>query len=126
MNNPSGVGGRSKLFSWQNLHNPMLSLRVAPLKSVTVQLDHHAFWLASTDDVWYRANGLTAVRPLTPAARNASNFAGQEIDFTVTWNATKNLIFQTGYSHFFAGDYLAATGRADDADFGYVMATVNF
>ena len=43
--------GYMDLFSWQNLHNPMLSLRVAPLKSVTVQLDHHAFWLASTDDV---------------------------------------------------------------------------
>jgi hypothetical protein len=31
-----------------------------------------------------------------------------------------------GYSHFFAGDYLNATGRSDDADYGYFQATINF
>ena len=30
------------------------------------------------------------------------------------------------YAHFFAGDYLKDTGAHDDADFGYIMATVNF
>ncbi|MDB6155867.1 MAG: hypothetical protein JWL90_4320 [Chthoniobacteraceae bacterium] len=118
--------GIMDLFSWQNMHNPMISLRVSPVKSVTAQLDYHAFWLASTDDFWYRANGLTPVRPLTPAARNASNFAGQEVDFVVTWNATKRLQVQAGYSHFFAGSYLADTGPSDDADFGYLQATINF
>jgi len=32
----------------------------------------------------------------------------------------------TGYSHFFAGQYLADTGAHDDADFGYVMTTFLF
>ncbi len=118
--------GFMDVFSWQNMHNPMISLRVTPLKTVTAQLDYHAFWLASTDDFWYRANGLATVRPLTPAARAASNFAGQEIDFTVTWTPYKWLQFQAGYSHFFAGDYLRDTGTQDDADFGYLIATVNF
>ncbi len=118
--------GYMDLFSWQNLHNPMVSFRVTPVKPVTVQLDYHAFWLATTDDVAYRANGLTPLRPLTGAAREADSFVGQEVDLTVTWNARKWLQIQAGYSHFFAGDYLADTGPSDDAAFGYVMATLNF
>ncbi len=118
--------GIMDLFSWQNMHNPMISVRVCPSEKVTAQVDYHAFWLANTDDVWYRANGMTAVRQSTPAARAASNFVGQEIDFIVTWNATKSLQFQGGYAHFFAGDYLADTGPSDDADFGYLQATLSF
>ena len=35
-------------------------------------------------------------------------------------NVNKTPQVETGYSHFFAGDYLSDTGAADDADFGYV------
>lgn len=118
--------GYMDLFSWQNLHNPMISFRVTPVKPVTVQVDYHAFWLASTDDAAYRANGLSTLRPLNDTTRAADSFVGQEVDLTVTWNVNRWLQVQAGYSHFFAGDYLADTGPADDADFGYVMATLNF
>ena len=114
------------VFSWQNMHNPALDFRVKPLDKVTVDLTGHGFWLATTDDALYRANGLTRVRPLTPLARNASNYAGSEIDLTVIYQPVKFLAFQVGYSHFFAGDYLRDTGADDDADFGYVQAMVTF
>ena len=52
--------------------------------------------------------------------------AGSEIDLTVIYQPVKFLAFQAGYSHFFAGDYLRDTGADDDADFGYVQATVTF
>ena len=114
-------------FSWQNMHNAMISAQVSPLKSVTVKVDYNAFWLANTNDVWYRANGLTAVRPLSAAAgQNVSNYAGSEVDLVVTWNATKHLQFQGGYSHFFAGSYLQDTGAHDDANFSYLQATITF
>jgi hypothetical protein len=96
------------------------------VKKVSVKAEYHAFWLASTDDNWYRANGATAVRPLSRAARGASNYAGSEVDLTVNYVATKWLTFEAGYSHFFAGDYLADTGASDEADFGYVQAIVAF
>jgi hypothetical protein len=48
------------------------------------------------------------------------------VDFTVTWNVNKHLQVEGGYSHFFAGDYLADTGPSDDADFGYVQAKLTF
>ena len=118
--------GQMDLFSWQNMHDLEFNLRVQPIKPVTIRADYHAFFLANTNDVWYRANGVTAVRPLTPAARAADNYAGSEVDVLVTWAVNKNVVLEAGYSHFFAGNYLADTGPSDDADFGYVQATFNF
>jgi hypothetical protein len=69
---------------------------------------------------------VATVRPLTPAAQAASNYAGSEVDVTFTYAATKWLSLEAGYSHFWAGDYLSDTGASDDADFGYVQATINF
>ncbi len=118
--------GYMDLIAWQNMHNPQISLQLTPMKNVTTELAYRAYWLASTNDVWYRANGLTAVRPLTPAAERANNFLGSELDFLVNWKVNKHLSFQAGYSHFFTGPYLADTGPSDAANFGYVMATVTF
>jgi hypothetical protein len=113
-------------FSWQNIHDVAVSWKAKPCTNVTARLDYHAFWLADTNDVWYRANGTTAVRPLSPAARNASSYAGSELDLIVTWQARKELAIEAGYSHFFAGSYLGDTGAQDDANFGYVQATISF
>ena len=76
--------GFMDLFSWQNIHNPMIGLQVSPVKNVTAELDFHGFWLASTNDVWYRSNA-AAVRPLTTAGENASSFVGTELDFVLGW-----------------------------------------
>ena len=118
--------GQMDVFSWQNMHDLEVSLKAQPVKAVTMKAEYHAFWLETTEDVWYRANGVTPVRPLTPTSRAAGNYAGSEVDVTVQWNVTKNLQFEGGYSHFFAGDYLADTGPSDDADFGYVQAKLIF
>jgi hypothetical protein len=115
--------GYMDLFSWQNIHNPEVSFRVKPTKQTSIQLDGHGFWLANTDDAWYRANGSTKVRPITPGARN---YVGSEIDLTATYQPIKFLTFQAGYSHFFAGSYVRDTGADSDADFGYVQALISF
>ncbi len=118
--------GQMDVFSWQNMHNVGIILKAAPTKKLTAKAEIQAFWLASTDDSWYRANGVATVRPLNAAARSASNYAGTEADITLTYAATKWLTLEAGYSHFWAGDYLANTGASDDADFGYVQATISF
>ena len=122
--------GFMDLFAWKNIHDPSVGLKLAPLKKLTVQLDGHGFWLYTTQDAWYRANGVTQVRPVNAAARNASPFCGSELDLTVGYTPVKWLKFLAGYSHFFAGQYLAdtetATAGASDADFGYVQMTVSF
>lgn len=114
--------GYMDLFAWQNLHNPAIHFSVQPTKSLKLMLDYHGFWLADTNDAWYRSNITTQVRPATPGA---SSFVGSEIDFTVVWKAHKNLEVQAGYSHFFAGDFVRDTGAHDDADFAYLMLTLN-
>jgi hypothetical protein len=118
--------GVMDVFSWQNMHELEVTLSVKPVRSVTVGAEFHAFWLASTDDVWYRSNGSTAVRPLNARSRNADSYAGSEIDVVANWAACKNFEFQIGFAHFFAGQYLAETGAADDADFGYVQTKISF
>ncbi len=118
--------GQADFFSWQNIHDLELNLKVAPIKSVTLRADFHAFFLADNNDSWYRANGVTTVRPLNAAARNADSYAGCEIDVLATWAVTKNVALEAGYSHFIAGEYLNDTGAASDADFAYVQATITF
>lgn len=118
-------------FSWRNLHNARLQLTAQPTKKLTVELNYHAFWLADTSDYWYRSNGYSTLRTRTPDGRDvravgASNFAGHEVDLSFTWKATDWLTFHGGYSHFFAGNYLADTGASDDADFAYLQATLAF
>ena len=118
--------GIMDLTAMQNMHHVFGSLRVNPAKALTLQADYHALFAASTDDVWYRANGLTAVRPLNAAARSASAYEGSEIDLVATWTVNKNLQLQGGYAHFIAGSYLGDTGASDGADFVYLQATLNF
>ena len=118
--------GQMDVFSWQNMQDLELSFKCSPTKKLTAKAEFHAFWLASTDDSWYRANGIATVRPLTPVARGASDSVGYEADVTLTYTVSKNLSFEGGYSHFFAGDYLSDTGASDDADFVYLQTTITF
>ena len=78
-------------------------------------------------DAWYRANGVTKVRP-PKAGSSPDSFVGSELDFTATWKPTKNFALQAGYSHFFAGSYLSDAGskKSDDADFAYMQVQIDF
>jgi hypothetical protein len=118
--------GQMDVFAWQNMHNLELNWKFTPTKKLTVKGELHAFWLATTDDSWYRANGVATVRPLTPVARAASNYAGAEADIAVSYALSKNVNLEGGYSHFFAGDYLSDTGASDDANFAYFQTTITF
>jgi len=71
-------------------------------------------------------NGVTAVRPVNAAARDASAFRGQEFDLTAIYKLNPHVAFQAGYSLFIAGDYLSDTGASDNAHFGYVQVQFDF
>jgi hypothetical protein len=120
-------------FSWRNIHDLRFQANVKPpqIKKLDLEFDYHAFWLADTHDYWYRSNGISTLRTKTPDGRDvrtigASSFAGEEVDLTATYEFNKFFKVQTGYSHFFAGQYLVDTGPHSDADFGYVMTTFTF
>jgi hypothetical protein len=122
--------GYMDLFAWKNIHNPSVSLKLAPHEKVSVQIDGHAFWLYTNEDSWYRANAVATVRPLDAAARDADKFVGTEVDLTVGYNPLRYLRILAGYSHFFAGNYIddtsVGTAGNDDADFAYVQTVFTF
>ena len=102
-------------FGWRNIHDARAQVNIKPIKKLDLEFDYHAFWLADTHDFWYRSNGISTLRTKTPDGRDvrtigASNFAGHEIDLTATYEINKFIKQQVGYSHFFAGQYLADTG----------------
>ncbi len=115
--------GYMDLFAWQNLRNPAVHFAISPHKDVTVGVDWHWFWVDEVADSWYRASIRDTVRRNSPGE---SSYEGSEIDFTVNWKIHSQMELQAGYSHFFAGDYLAATGANDDADFAYLMLTFTY
>jgi len=108
---------------WANMNNPQLNLSVQPTEKLKIALDYLLFWNATSDDAWYRANGVTQVRGVSPGA---DKFRGSELDLTAAYKVNKNLSFLVGYSHYFAGDYLSDTGASSDADFGYAQVQINF
>jgi hypothetical protein len=111
---------------WINMHNPQVNISFMPTKKLKVMLDYHLYWNATNDDAWRRVNGVTAVRPLNAAARNASSFRGQEVDVTALYKVSPHAGLQAGYSLFVAGDYLRDTGANDNAHFGYLQVQIDF
>ena len=111
---------------WMNMHNPQINFSFMPTKKLKVMLDYHLYWNATNDDAWRRVNGVTAVRPLNAAARNAGSFRGHEVDLTAIYKVNPHVGLQAGYSLFVAGDYLAKTGASDNAHFGYLQVQIDF
>jgi len=111
---------------WVNMHNPQINFTVAPTAKLKLKADYHLYWNASNDDAWRRVNGVTAVRPVNAASRNASSFRGQEFDLTAFYKVNANVSLQAGYSFFLAGDYLSDTGADDNAHFGYLQVQFDF
>lgn len=108
---------------WINMHNPQFNLSVQPTEKLKLALDYHLYWNATSNDAWYRVNGVTQVRDVSPGA---DRFRGSELDLTIAYKHNKNLSFLFGYSHYFAADYLSDTGASSDADFAYAQVQINF
>lgn len=113
-------------FAWKNLEEWVATVRFTPLPKTTVRIDYHDFSLFTTSDAWYRANGVSTVRPLNTAAQHADRKAGTELDFTATWSPRVWATFDLGWSLFNAGAYMQATGARSDARFLYVQTTLKF
>ena len=111
-------------FAWKNLREFVATVRFTPLPKTAVRIDYHRFSLYSSQDAWYRANGVATVRPLNAAAQSAPSHAGDELDLTASWTPRQWVAIDAGYAKFFAGSYLGATGAASDANFFYLQATL--
>jgi hypothetical protein len=117
--------GGMDLFAWRNIHDFGATVSATFFTDFTTRLEIHSFWLPETSDAWYRANGFTPVRAAS-AGRNVDSHVGEEIDLVANWKANKYVNLSAGYSHFFTGGFVEATGPSSDADFVYTMLTIQF
>ncbi|HLP24699.1 MAG TPA: alginate export family protein [Acidobacteriota bacterium] len=125
--------GYMDAFSWKNMESVAVTFRARPfinvdssLKKAVLRLDYHWLSLARTTDFWYRANAIAVVRPAASRTGVLPKKAGEEFDATLTWSPSAPYDVLLGWSHFNSGDYLAATGRADNASFAYAQLVVKF
>lgn len=106
--------------SLQNLRNYRFTMKANPDEKVTLQLDLHAIYLDKTTDSLYHA-GRKAIR--TSESEDVDDHVGENLDFTVKYKFNKYIKILVGYSHFFPGKFLEATGAADDGEFFYVQTS---
>ncbi len=115
--------GYMDLISLQNLNNYQFQISAKPHKKLKLQADLHLMYLDTPKDSFYAVNR-AVTRTAAATSSGISSQVGQEVDLTVDFKFNDNLQLQTGYSYFFAGDYLRDTGTNDDANFFYVQTTI--
>jgi hypothetical protein len=106
----------------QNIVDPSLGISFTPTPDLTVSVDGHFFFRASTGDAVYNAGG--AVFRAGPPS--AGRFVGAELDVLLTYKFNRHVTGQLGYSHFFPGEFLRRTGPAGHGDFVYTGLQVTF
>jgi hypothetical protein len=109
------------VFSWKNMREAAMTAS-STIAATKVRLEQHWFELDNVNDTWFRSNGVTAVRPLTAAARQAPRRAGAETDFIASRAFGKHVVLEIGFGYFAVGPYLSATGGASDARMGYLQS----
>ncbi len=78
------------------------------------------FWRDTTDD------GASASTANLPAGANDTGLLATELSIGLEWKISRNLTVMAGYSHFFAGSFLDATGLGKDLDFVGLRAVFRF
>lgn len=117
--------GTMDVFAWKNMREADF-IATTTVCGFKAKLEQHWFALDNVNDTWFRSNGVTTVRPLTAAARQAPRRAGSETDLSATRSLSKQVTLDFGGSYFAAGPYLAATGGATDARVVYVQMTLQW
>ncbi len=116
--------GFMDFFSLQNMRNAELVLKSKLSKNLMLRTAWQGFWLDNEDtDAWYNA-GAKAVRTATT---DVDSSVGQELDLTLIYKlAQYKMKIVGGYSRFFSGDYIQATGsRSAEADVLFVQVKWN-
>jgi hypothetical protein len=107
----------------QNMVDYSLQGSVKPSSKLTVASAFHLFEKAEESDQIYNIAGA----PFGSTPGTTGTDIGTELDIVATYQATKNLQVQAGYSWFFYGDAVAQdTINRDDAEFFNFMSTLKF
>lgn len=100
-----------------NIEAPNLFMTMKPTKKLSLLMWYYHFIANQDTDIVPSIGG-------TPA-QNGSQDWGDELDLVATYNIGPRQKLLFGWSHFWAGNKIAAPGR-QDADFVYTEWTMNF
>jgi len=121
------------LVCQRNMHITRLSLSLQPLKQLSLTADYRLYWLYSTEDYFYPLSGSGRCNNGYGIHPSYSSFVGSELALTASYSLTSWWILQTGYGHFFVGDYIKesvssvpANGGAVDANFFFLQTKFTF
>jgi hypothetical protein len=106
----------------KNAVDGQIGVVLRPYPGTTASLSSHHFWRADDDDALYDASGAVS----RPGSAGSSNWLGVEVDLLVRHQLDVHTALIAGYSHFFAGEFLAEAGRGRDVDFGYFILQYTF
>jgi len=91
-------------------------------QQLTLLTQYRQFWRESDQDAVYTSSGSI----LRASNGNNASAIGGEIDLQVNWQLDRYISAYAGYSRFFPGAFIAATGQHRDIDFVYSALTFTF
>ncbi|MCX5714055.1 MAG: alginate export family protein, partial [Candidatus Omnitrophica bacterium] len=115
--------GIMDFFRWQNMREAAASIKLNPGKNISLTPGVNCFWLDEKRDSWYKSDG-TKVRTATTG--DISSYVGTEASLVANYKINKYISFESGYAHFFTGNYVKDTGPSNDADFAYAQTKICF
>ena len=98
------------LVGRQNIHDLNAHFFLYPANWITFFCQYHNFWLASSQDALYGANGAPLRRDPTG---QAGNEVGQELDFVTNFHLARYSDLMVGYSRLFGGKFPRTNLRAE-------------
>ncbi len=114
--------GWADLVGRQNVLAGRLTVTAKPAKKLTLRADLHVMERLEASDDAYNAAGAV----LRAAGGSAATGIATEADLVAKLAVSRHLDLEAGYAHVFAGDFIEATGAAEDVDFLYASLTFTF
>jgi len=105
-----------------NLIDLRFGASVAAAKNLSVSLERHAYWRASTGDALYDSNG----NIFRSAAAGTAADIGSEWDLRARYNLDRHTMLETGIGHFSAGTFIKQSGPSSDINFVYASTQYTF
>ena len=106
----------------QNIVDVSPGVLFVAAERLKLAINGHLFRRAEAADALYNAGG-GVVRA---GSAGSSRDVGSEVDLVFSYQYDRHLHGLLGYSHFFAGDFIAESGASEDIDFVYLQLQHTF
>jgi hypothetical protein len=109
------------LLGPQNFFDVHPCLQLRPFPKWTFETGVDFYWRESLADGIYTPGSSVIYR----GNPNFARFVGTDFSFVIGWQATRHINVSTGYTHFFAGQFIHQNG-GEDVNYGTVWASYKF